>query len=72
MKGEEGKSFKSAFVGLREATLELAVIVPTYNECDNVRPLVAALDMALHGIVWEVLFVDDSSLDGTADVPPCG
>ena len=44
---------------------ELTVVVPTWNERDNVAPLVAALDAALPGIAWEALFVDDDSRDGT-------
>src|SRR5271168_3059452 len=47
-------------------TPELTVIVPCYNERPNVAPLVAKLDVALAGIAWEVLFVDDDSPDGTA------
>ncbi|HTU55350.1 MAG TPA: glycosyltransferase [Acetobacteraceae bacterium] len=45
---------------------ELSVVVPCYNERANVAPLVAALEAALAGIAWEVIFVDDSSPDGTA------
>ena len=44
----------------------LTVVVPCYNERDNVAPMVAALDVALVGIPWEVVFVDDDSPDGTA------
>jgi dolichol-phosphate mannosyltransferase len=40
------------------------VLIPTYNERDNLRPLVAAL-MAIAGL--KVLIVDDNSPDGTAD-----
>jgi len=40
------------------------VLLPTYNERDNLRPLVAAL-MAIAGL--KVLIVDDNSPDGTAD-----
>lgn len=47
--------------------LELAVVVPTFNERANVAELVARLDRALAGRGWEVLFVDDDSPDGTAD-----
>jgi dolichol-phosphate mannosyltransferase len=47
--------------------LELAVILPTYNERKNLRPLVARLDAALAGIRWEAIYVDDNSPDGTAD-----
>ena len=46
---------------------ELAVVVPCYNERSNVAPLVTKLADALDGIVWEVVFVDDNSPDGTAD-----
>jgi dolichol-phosphate mannosyltransferase len=46
--------------------MQLSVIVPCYNERDNVAPMVAALTAALAGIDWEVIFVDDDSPDGTA------
>lgn len=46
---------------------ELAVIVPTFNERDNVAPLIARLESVLAGLAWEVIFVDDNSPDGTAD-----
>jgi glycosyltransferase involved in cell wall biosynthesis len=49
------------------APLELAVVLPTYNERDNVAPLIARLEAALAGIGWEAIFVDDDSTDGTAD-----
>lgn len=48
--------------------LELAVIVPTYNERDNVCAVAAAVDKALTGISWELIFVDDNSRDGTFDL----
>ncbi|MCU1325816.1 MAG: Dolichol monophosphate mannose synthase [Bryobacterales bacterium] len=47
---------------------ELAVVAPTYNEAENVRPLLDVLEVALVGIDFEVIFVDDDSPDGTADV----
>ncbi len=53
---------------MSEAGLELAVVVPTFNEARNVPVMVAALDTALAGRRWEVIFVDDNSPDGTADV----
>ena len=42
----------------------LSVIVPSFNECPNVAPMVAKLDAALAGIAWEVIYVDDNSPDG--------
>ncbi|HTQ70306.1 MAG TPA: glycosyltransferase family 2 protein [Acidocella sp.] len=44
----------------------LTVVVPCYNERANVAPMVAALNNALSGIDWEVVFVDDDSPDGTS------
>jgi dolichol-phosphate mannosyltransferase len=46
---------------------ELSVVVPCFNERQNVATLIARLDTALQGIAWEVVFVDDDSPDGTAD-----
>jgi dolichol-phosphate mannosyltransferase len=45
----------------------LAIVVPTFNEADNVAGIVASLDAALAGIRYEIIFVDDWSRDGTAD-----
>ncbi|MCR4923102.1 MAG: polyprenol monophosphomannose synthase [Lachnospiraceae bacterium] len=39
---------------------KLSVIVPTYNESENVGNLVNQIDYALKGIPYEVVFVDDS------------
>lgn len=49
----------------QEAAL-LAVIVPTFNERENVARLVARLRACLDPLPWEVIFVDDDSPDGTA------
>ena len=47
--------------------LQLAVILPTYNERKNIAPMVERLDAALKGLAWEAIFVDDNSPDGTAE-----
>ena len=46
------------------ALLELAVVIPTFNERANVPVLIAKLDQALAGRAWEAIFVDDNSPDG--------
>src|SRR4051795_4029736 len=46
-------------------TPELSVVVPTFNERDNVTALFRKLEMALAEIAWEVIYVDDNSPDGT-------
>ena len=45
---------------------DLAVIIPAYNERDNVVPMIERLDIALDGIDWCAVYVDDNSPDGTA------
>ena len=50
------------------APLQLSVIVPTFNERDNVVTLFERIDAALPGVVWEAVFVDDNSPDQTWDV----
>lgn len=42
------------------------VVIPTYNERDNLRPLTERL-LAL-GLSLDILFVDDGSPDGTGDL----
>ncbi|MCB8840531.1 glycosyltransferase family 2 protein [Aurantimonas sp. VKM B-3413] len=46
----------------------LTVVVPTLNERANVLALVERLHLALDGIDWEAVFVDDDSGDGTREV----
>ncbi|WGF86649.1 glycosyltransferase [Marinivivus vitaminiproducens] len=46
---------------------QLSIIVPTYNERGNIRPLLERLHNALAGVAYEVVVVDDDSPDGTAD-----
>jgi len=48
--------------------LELSVVIPTLNEAGNVEPLLEKLGIALAGIEWEAIFVDDGSTDGTPDL----
>ena len=47
--------------------LELAIVLPTLNEKDNIAPMVARLEAALGPSGWEAVFVDDNSHDGTAE-----
>ena len=44
------------------------VIIPTYDEAENLAPLVAAVRAALAGDDFRVLVVDDGSPDGTGEV----
>ncbi len=46
----------------------MSIVVPAFNERENVAVLVQRLQSTLGGDDWEVIFVDDDSPDGTADV----
>ena len=45
--------------------LEIAVVIPTFNERANVPTLIARLDQALAGRRWEAIFVDDDTAPPT-------
>jgi dolichol-phosphate mannosyltransferase len=47
---------------------EISVIVPTFNERENVVELIERIGAALRDFAWEVIYVDDDSPDGTADL----
>lgn len=47
---------------------ELSIIIPTFNERDNISSMVEAIDEALPDIFWEIIFVDDHSPDRTASL----
>lgn len=46
---------------------ELAIVLPTFNERQNIAELTSRISVALDGVNWEIIFVDDDSPDGTAD-----
>ncbi len=48
--------------------IDLAVVLPTFNERKNVGEILSRLENVLRGLTWEVIFVDDDSPDGTADL----
>jgi dolichol-phosphate mannosyltransferase len=46
----------------------LSIIIPTFNERDNISIVVASVAQALPDVCWEIIFVDDNSPDGTASL----
>ena len=46
----------------------LSIIVPTYNEAENIGELIERIETSLKGLDFEVIVVDDSSPDGTAEI----
>ncbi len=48
-------------------TPQLSVVIPVFNERENLNPLLEKLKLALDGLgrSYEILFIDDGSLDGS-------
>lgn len=49
---------------------DLSIVVPVYNEVENLRPLLAEITtaLALEKLDYEVIFVNDGSHDGSAEL----
>ena len=45
-----------------------SILIPTYNEHDNIAPLLERIAGAIPGNDYEVVFVDDDSRDGTSEL----
>jgi dolichol-phosphate mannosyltransferase len=60
----------SRFGGWENSTrpIELTLVIPTFRESQNVPILLEKLKVVLSDIAWEVIYVDDHSPDGTAEV----
>src|SRR5579864_9029686 len=48
--------------------IDVAVVVPTYKERENVAELLSRLEVVLGDFYWEAIFVDDDSPDGTPEL----
>jgi len=48
--------------------MKISVIVPTYNEAENIKKLIPMIDSVLEDYDYEIVVVDDNSPDGTAVV----
>jgi len=46
---------------------DLSIVVPTFNERENIIPIIKSVEKAIKNIRWEIIFVDDDSPDGTSD-----
>jgi len=64
--GTEAK--ESGMVAQGASDIELSLIAPTYNERENVVPLVERVHKALSQYRYELIIVDDNSPDGTAEL----
>jgi dolichol-phosphate mannosyltransferase len=61
------QALRVAGVFFMEGAFMPTVVIPTYNEAENVGPMTAAL-LALNVPALEILFVDDESPDGTGQI----
>lgn len=54
-------------MSVSESSLDLSVLIPVYNEVQNVGPLHEELNAALKdtGLRYEIIFIDDGSIDGS-------
>ncbi len=43
----------------------VSIILPTYNERENIADLIGTIKRVLHGLSFEIIVVDDNSPDGT-------
>ena len=48
--------------------MKISVIVPTYNEAENIKRLIPIIDSVLKDYDYEIVVVDDNSPDETAEV----
>lgn len=55
---------------MKEFKTDLSVVIPVYNENDNIQKLHSELKSALKplGRRYEIIFIDDGSRDGSADI----
>lgn len=51
----------------KKSDIDVSIIVPTYNERDNINILFDMIDNCLKNINYEIIVVDDNSTDGTID-----
>ena len=47
----------------------VSLVIPVYNEVDNIAPLHAAINAALEGRHYEIVLVNDGSTDGSKEAP---
>jgi glycosyltransferase involved in cell wall biosynthesis len=57
--------------GIKETTLDLSIVIPVYNEYENLPLLQSAIQQSLcnlQNLAWEVIYVDDGSSDSSLQV----
>jgi len=47
---------------------KLSLIIPTYNEAENISELIERIEKSLKNVIFEIIIVDDNSEDKTAEI----
>ena len=45
----------------------ISIVIPTFNEVENIVPLLKKLTLILNDFEYEIIVVDDDSPDGTSE-----
>jgi dolichol-phosphate mannosyltransferase len=53
--------------GVKKDGVNIAVVIPAYNEEGNIAPLIEKLDQVLNKFRYKIIFVDDGSTDTTLE-----
>ncbi|VVB86933.1 Glycosyltransferase AglD [uncultured archaeon] len=56
------------FIEINSMPPEISIVVPTYNESENIGNLLQAVSKTLESYDYEIIIVDDNSPDGTAGI----
>ena len=50
---------------MSDSTIDLSVVIPVYNEEENLEPLVNEIHDEIKSLNYEILFIDDGSTDSS-------
>lgn len=48
--------------------MSISLVIPILNEKNNIKKIIKLIQKSLKEMVYEIIFVDDNSLDGTLDI----
>lgn len=64
---ETQQQTRTDLAGSARPSYSVTVVIPVYNEVDNLPPLHQALTDSLEGLTYELIYVDDGSRDGSTE-----
>ena len=48
--------------------MQLSIVIPVYNEKNNISLLLSKINSAINKMKYEIIIVDDSSNDGSKEI----